>query len=177
MPSPTDILREEHRVILRAVALLEGAAGALARGQSPPEPWWEELTGWLRAFADGVHHAKEERYLFPALARAGVPVAGGPISVMLEEHAEGRALIADMSGSDAERRGAAARRYCQLLRDHIDKENDVLLPMSDAVLEPAQQATLGRQFEDVAVEHGRAASIADAEADLARLAAGLAGTA
>jgi hemerythrin-like domain-containing protein len=176
MPSPSDILREEHRVILRAIALLEEAAGALARGQSPPEQWWEDLTGWLRAFADGVHHAKEERYLFPALARAGVPVVGGPIGVMLDEHAEGRALIGDMSGSDPARRVAAARRYCRLLRDHIDKENGVLLPMSDAVLESGQQATLARQFEDVEAEQGRSASIAAAEADVDRLAAGLAAT-
>jgi hemerythrin-like domain-containing protein len=51
-----------------------------------------------------------------------------------------------------------------LLRDHIDKENGVLFPMSDAVHEPGQQAMLAHRFE--AVEP----SAADAEAHVERLA-------
>ena len=105
MTKPTDTLREEHRVILRAIALLEVAAGRLTDGRPLPEGWWEKLLDWLRSFADLNHHAKEETYLFPALAQAGVPAAGGPVGVMLEEHTEGRALIRAMGGGHGERRG------------------------------------------------------------------------
>lgn len=97
MTSPTDTLREEHRVILRAIALLEVAAGRLTDGRPLPDGWWENLLDWLRHFADRNHHAKEETHLFPALAQAGIPAAGGPVSVMLEEHTEGRALIQAMA--------------------------------------------------------------------------------
>ena len=147
--SPTQTLREEHRLILRALALIEVAAGRLSAGRPLPAGWWEEMLGWLRAFADRNHHAKEEECLFPALGRAGVPAAGGPVGVMLEEHAAGRALIQAMAESDPDRRGQAARGYVQLLRDHIDKENGVLLPLSDGVLDPQAQLAVSRGFDRV----------------------------
>ena len=175
MTTATQTLREEHRVILRALVLLDVAAGRLGAGQALPPGWWDRLIEWLRAFADRNHHAKEEAHLFPALAHAGVPAAGGPVEVMLEEHAEGRALIRAMAEGAAAERAAAAARYVHLLRDHIDKENGVLLPLSDAVLDSEQQLVLARAFEAVEAEQGRAASCDDAEAEVDRLAAALGG--
>jgi hemerythrin-like domain-containing protein len=173
MTSPTQMLLEEHRVILRAIVLLEVAAGRLDTGRSLPAGWWEALLEWLRAFADRNHHAKEEAYLFPALTQAGVPAAGGPVGVMLEEHTEGRALIQRMAEGPGAQRTAAARRYTQLLREHIDKENGVLFPLADAVLDAPGQAQLTRAFEKVEAEQGPAASPERAEALVDRLAAAL----
>lgn len=175
-PGPTQTLREEHRVILRAIALLDVAAGRLGDGRPLPYGWWDALLAWLRAFADLNHHGKEERYLFPALAQAGIPADGGPVSVMLEEHAEGRALIQAMAGGRPERRAEAARRYGHLLRDHIDKENGVLLPLAEAVLDPQAQLLLARAFEKVEAELGPAAVLERAEAEVDRLAASLGAT-
>ena len=171
--SPTDTLREEHLVILRAIVLLETAAGRLADGRPLPGGWWEQLLGWLRSFADLNHHAKEETHLFPALARAGVPAAGGPVGVMLEEHTEGRALIQAMAHGDVGRRVDAARRYVRLLRDHIDKENGVLFPLADAVLDSPGQRLLARSFEEIEAEQGPSASVERAEGEVVRLAAAL----
>jgi hemerythrin-like domain-containing protein len=171
--SPTQALREEHRVILRAIELVEVAAGRLDAGRAFPAGWWEELLEWLRTFADRNHHAKEETYLFPALARAGVPAAGGPVGVMLEEHTEGRRLIRLMAESPVQGRAAAARRYVHLLRDHIDKENGVLFPLADAVLDPQAQLLVARAFEQVEAEQGLAASSEHAEEGLDRLAEAL----
>lgn len=175
MTSPTQTLREEHRVILRAIVLLEVAAGRLDAGQALPAGWWEELLGWLGAFADRNHHAKEEEHLFPALTRAGVPAEGGPVGVMLDEHTEGRELIRLMAEGPAGGRPAAARRYVRLLRDHIDKENGVLFPLADAILDPPGQGQLARAFEKVEAELGRVASCEHAEADVDRLATALGG--
>ena len=173
MTTPTEVLREEHRVILRALGLLEAGANRLAGGGALPEGWWARIIEWLRAFADRNHHAKEERYLFPALAKAGVPAAGGPVAVMLAEHVEGRALMATMEAGEPRGRLDAARRYVQLLRDHIDKENGVLFPLADAVLKTHAQQALARDFETVEAEQGRDGSLDHAEADVARLAAAI----
>jgi len=175
-PGPTQTLREEHRVILRAIALLEVAAGRLGDGRPLPDGWWDALLDWLRAFADLNHHGKEERHLFPALAQAGIPADGGPVSVMLEEHAEGRALIQAMAGGRPDRRVEAARRYGHLLRAHIDKENEVLLPLAEAVLDSQAQLLLARSFEKIEAEQGPAAFIERAEAEVDRLAAALGAT-
>ena len=160
-------------MILRALVLLEEAASRLAGGRPLPGGWWEQLLDWLRTFADLNHHAKEETYLFPALTRAGVPAAGGPVSVMLEEHSEGRALIQVMAHADVGRRGEAARHYVHLLRDHIDKENGVLLPLAEAVLDSQAQLLLARAFEEIEAGSGAPASIERAEAEVDRLAAAL----
>jgi len=174
MPTPTDVLREEHRVILRALDALETAGGRLAAGRALPEGWWPDILAWLRGFADRNHHAKEETSLFPAMVKAGVPSAGGPIAVMLEEHGRGRALIHAMETGEPAERAARAREYVGLLRDHIDKENGVLFPLADAVLDEAAQRALQSEFEAVEVEQGRDASIAHTEAAVERLQAALA---
>lgn len=168
MRSPTDVLRDEHRVILSALDLLEAAASRAA----VPAGWWEDAIGWLRSFADRNHHAKEEEALFPAMIKAGVPSGGGPVDVMLEEHAQGRALIAAMA-DDAGGRPGSARAYVRLLRNHIDKENGVLFPLAEAVLDEQAVAGVARAFERVEVEQGAAAAVDAAEAALARLARAL----
>ena len=173
MTAPTQTLREEHRVILVALDLLERGSGRLATGGALPDGWWPGIIAWLRAFADVNHHAKEERYLFPALAKAGVPADGGPIQVMLEEHVQGRGFVRAMESGPPSGRVEAAGRYVQLLRDHIDKENGVLFPLTEAVLDDRAQQLLEREFETVEVEQGRDASIPHAEAELERLAKAL----
>lgn len=174
MRSPTDVLRDEHRVIWQALDLLEAAASRAAAGDPPPAGWWDDAVGWFRAFADRNHHAKEEDALFPALIKAGVPSGGGPVDVMLEEHARGRALVAALT-EDPTRRAETAREYVRLLREHIDKENGVLFPLADAVLDEQVVAGVARSFEQVEAEQGAGASIRAAEAALAGLARALAG--
>jgi hemerythrin-like domain-containing protein len=173
MTAPTQTLREEHRVILVALDMLERGSRRLAAGAALPEGWWPGIIVWLRAFADVNHHAKEERYLFPALAKAGVPAQGGPVQVMLEEHDLGRGFVRAMESGPPAAQAEAAGRYVQLLRDHIDKENGVLFPLTEAVLDDRAQQSLAREFETVEAEQGRNASIPHAEAELERLAKAL----
>ena len=173
MNEPTDVLRDEHALILRGLDVLEAAAARATDGGHVDDAWWARLIAWLRGFADRNHHAKEERLLFPAMERAGVPAAGGPIEVMLEEHAQGRALIQAMEATAGAERVANARRYISLLRAHIDKENGVLFPIAEGVLDDETRQTLWRDFSAVADELGREASLAHASADLTALATAL----
>ena len=170
MKAPTDVLRDEHRVILAALTTLDAAAGRLAAGRALPEGWWERIIAWLRAFADKNHHAKEESSLFPALVKAGVPAEGGPIAVMLDEHVQGRALILTMATAPAPAaRARAAQDYVRLLRDHIAKENDILWPLAEAVLDEQARQAVAREFENVEAEQGRDASIDYQEMVMKRL--------
>ncbi|HEV8616799.1 MAG TPA: hemerythrin domain-containing protein [Methylomirabilota bacterium] len=166
--TPTDVLRDEHRVILRALELLERATA-----REPADAWWADVVAWLRAFADRNHHAKEEAALFPAMVKAGVPSENGPIAIMLEEHAEGRRLVATIGSATGGARARAGRAYVALLRAHIDKENAIVFPLADAVLDAPADAALQREFEAVEVEQGVAASIAAGDAAVDRLAAAL----
>jgi hemerythrin-like domain-containing protein len=155
----TDILKEEHRVIERVLDSLETAAGRLRAGDAIGGVYFVEAAEFVKGFADGCHHMKEEGVLFPALEAAGVPNAGGPIGVMLAEHAEGRRLTQAMRAA-AERLDAGqadqaavvaqnALAYVALLRQHIAKEDGVLFPMADRVIPPEQRAEITTAFDHI----------------------------
>lgn len=167
----TATLRMEHALILRALDVLEAAADRLAAGARVPEVAWAGLLDWCVRFADGRHHAKEERVLFPALEAAGLPRAGGPIGVMLEEHEVGRALVRGMRDTAADVRAARARAYVDLLRAHIHKENDVLFEIADAVLDADTVEALAQDYAAADLAQGPETEPGAAEALLERLAA------
>ena len=173
MKSPTDVLRDEHRVILKGLATLEAAAARLASGEELPERSWSALVDWFRMFADRTHHAKEEDVLFPAMVKAGAPSEGGPIDVMLEEHVQGRALLQALATGDRARRVAAAREYVELLRDHIDKEHGIVFPLAEAVLDGAAARAVASAFDRVQAERGKDAILEYAEAVVDGVGAGL----
>ncbi len=153
---PTQVLKEEHELILQALDALDRKITQLESGAAPDRAYFEKAVEFLRTFADKCHHGKEENLLFKTMVDRGFPLHGGPIAVMLSEHNTGRAFIRGMADGAAglgKDPGAAqqiiqnGRGYIQLLRAHIDKENTVLFPMADNILSPEDQAHLGEEFE------------------------------
>lgn len=147
--TPTGQLRDEHQVILRALALLERLGRALDAGKAVERAHLAWLRSFFETFADRCHHGKEEQHLFPALERHGIPREGGPLAVMLQEHEEGRALLRAMAQGDDRPVAGAIRAYAGLLRAHIDKENGVLFPLAEQVLPEGEQRQLLEAFEAV----------------------------
>lgn len=155
----TEILQSEHRVIEQVLSCLEKMTDqALAEGRLEGQSASEALE-FLKVFADGCHHHKEEDLLFPLLEAKGFPRQGGPTGVMLHEHEEGRKYIAAMQASllgaaqghqpELCRFVAHARAYVELLRQHIFKENHRLFPMADLVCSFDDDARMLQQFAHV----------------------------
>jgi hemerythrin-like domain-containing protein len=145
-PATAD-LRHEHQVILRALAVLEQAARRLDAGAAVDERALQELVALLRTFADRCHHGKEEGALFPLLRAKGV---GHVLDAFVAEHDEGRGYLTTLGGSaPAAERGRAARRYVGLLRDHIEREDQVLFPLADGVLSLEEHEALARRYGQV----------------------------
>jgi len=155
----TKILMDEHRVIERVLDALETAARRLADGAPAAPEVFLRGAEFIKGFADGCHHRKEEGVLFPAMESVGVPAEGGPIGVMLAEHDEGRRLTGAMRGA-AERLAAGDDRaraelvesalgYVDLLRQHIAKEDNVLFPMAEQVLDGPAQAEVAQGYRRV----------------------------
>jgi len=158
----TEILMEEHRVIERVLAALETAASRLRSGEEISPAIFLQAAEFIKGFADGCHHKKEEGVLFPAMEAAGVPGEGGPIGVMLAEHQEGRHLTSAMraaaerlAAGDVDARaelGRSALSYVALLRQHIAKEDSVLFPMAEHVLQGSAQSEVSGAIERVEQE-------------------------
>lgn len=162
MTSATAILRKEHDAILRMLDVTDEVIRLLGRCQPVAQETLDGLLEFFRLFADRCHHGKEEDLLFPLLEKKGLPRAGGPIGVMLGEHEQGRALVRQMrEAAEAYERGAAdaasrwaqaASGYVTLLREHINKENNVLFIIAENMLSDAEQRELAAAFEKVEVE-------------------------
>ncbi len=155
------VLRKEHDAILRMLEVTEEAARRLDAGEKIRTETLEGLLQFFRLFADQCHHGKEEDLLFPLLESRGMPRSGGPIGVMLHEHEQGRALTRQMvEATEACKRGEraearwtdAARGYIALLRQHIDKENNILFVMAENMLTPEEQKQLAAEFDKVEIE-------------------------
>ena len=151
---PTEILSDEHRVIERVLDALQRLT-AVPVNQSLEQ--WRKALVFFRHFADQCHHFKEEKVLFPALEEHGIPREGGPIGMMLQEHEEGRAHVKAMvtaveqlstgNGTADEVLLAHARAYVTLLREHIQKEDDILFRMADEVIPADEQRRILKDFE------------------------------
>src|SRR5689334_16217048 len=92
----TSVLMAEHETILKALHILEAVSAEIERGKPVNGDDIESLLAFLRTFADGSHHVKEEAIFFPALLQAGMTLQDGPLRVMTYEHQQGRALTAAM---------------------------------------------------------------------------------
>jgi hemerythrin-like domain-containing protein len=146
-------LLNDHEAILSALKIMGSMVATIENTQSKDTKDISDFIGFLKEFADKCHHGKEEGLLFPAMISAGVPDKGGPISVMLAEHTQGRKLIRDMDDSlamnfDRTKLAQAAKEYASLLKNHIQKENMVLFPMAEKVLTEPQLEKLFEGFEE-----------------------------
>jgi hemerythrin-like domain-containing protein len=155
----TNILREEHRVIERVLAALETATDHLLADRSISPTFFLQSAEFIKGFADGRHHKKEEGVLFPAMEAAGIPADGGPIGVMLAEHDEGRRLVASMlaladkmisgDATAKEQLVQATRGYTSLLRAHILKEEGILFPMAEQAIQGVARAEVAEAFDRI----------------------------
>jgi hemerythrin-like domain-containing protein len=159
---PTEILKHEHQIILMVLDAAEREAQSIQASGKVQSERIEQMLDFFRHFADRCHHAKEEKLLFVKMEQRGVPVRGGPIGVMLLEHDEGRRRVKAVADALPQAKGGDASAlstvssnllaYVQLLRAHIDKEDNILYPMADRLFTPGDQQALSEAFEKVEAE-------------------------
>lgn len=158
----TEQLKEEHQGVLLGLQILEEVAQRLKKGKDIDVKHLSELLEFLTVFVDKCHHSKEEDYLFPAMEESGIPKEGGPIGMMLIDHDKGRSYIKGMKEAAAlyeegnkkasKQFADNAQNYIALLREHIDKEDNILYMMADMHLDEGKQKELLKEFERVEKE-------------------------
>jgi hemerythrin-like domain-containing protein len=142
-------LMAEHR-------LIEGALDALESAGPVPGRFYLDAVEFIRGFADRAHHRKEEGVLFKAMARHGFPEDQGPVGMMLAEHEEARQITHALeeaarrldAGEGAAREEAVrhAQAYASLLRQHIEKEDQILYAMAEHAIPPDELEAMAEEF-------------------------------
>ena len=113
------------------------------------------------------HFREEELALFVVLGRH-VDASGGPIAMLMEEHAQFRQLGLEfeeaLAAMESDQRDGWPERLCdaadaigRLLPPHIEKEDSVLFPMAESMLDEGEWAEVERLWRGAvaaASEHG-----------------------
>lgn len=158
----TEVLIGEHRVIERVLVALEKATRRLDSGEAIRPDYFIEASEFFKGFTDGCHHKKEENVLFPAMVEGGLSYQFGPVAVMISEHDEGRTYINGLrlaaerlqyEESDAKTQVVQqALNYITLLKQHINKEDNILFPMADQVIPTYKHAKIYEDFDHIEYE-------------------------
>lgn len=174
--NPIEHLLQEHRDIMAQVADLRAAVRDLeARGDaSLPDalPVMRRI-GRMMETQLALHARKEDEALFPAI-EAIIGAGGGPTAVMRMEHkdihAQGELLRQTLHqlnevehpaieaggdklrslaarGGSAESLRATAAEIIELLDMHFGKEEQILFPMTEQMLDDETLAEVGRHIE------------------------------
>lgn len=169
----TELLREEHRLILEVTGALAELLGAERNGVPLDYDTVARCITFFRLYADACHHGKEEDLLFPGLEAEGMPRDAGPIAVMLSEHEQGRALVRTMAASlhgareGDDRAGDdlrdAAWEFIDLIVAHIGKEDNVLFTMADGMIVGPACRDLCARYEEVCRRQFEGRTVQDLE--------------
>jgi hemerythrin-like domain-containing protein len=158
--NPIADLLAEHEAVKTTLKILKRISDDVSEtGKMSNPEHLAQLLDFFITFVDRCHHSKEEQQLFPALEEVGVSREGGPVGVMLKEHQQGRALVAEMktaldqskSGDEVAAQSLIqhANDYIILLEFHIDKENNVLFPMAEKHLPKSKMDELKKGFDRI----------------------------
>lgn len=155
---PTALLSEEHKNVLQKLADLEKVISQLEKR--------EEISTKLKELADffktdfWLHFTKEENALFPEIEKF-LPRESGPLGVMLMEHEDLRKINTELQRAvdtyfrDADNDGTKAmiRRqgnlFIEILRGHIDKEDNILFMIADMHLDQHQMDKVLTLFQEI----------------------------
>jgi hemerythrin-like domain-containing protein len=162
----TQILMTEHRLIERVLTAMQVAATRLSQGEYIRPAFFINAALFIKNYADGCHHKKEEDILFVAMNPSGKSTQGGPVGIMLAEHEQGRLFTQEMRAAaqmwekgDNFAQGAVVQNalgYVSLLRQHIYKEDNILFPMADQLISPAHQEKILADFTSIGLEETEA---------------------
>jgi hemerythrin-like domain-containing protein len=135
-------LRADHDLIDEVLGSLHTFVGRRVRGEGHAADG-ARFISFFRLFAGDFHHAKEEDTLFPALQQQADLPEEGPIAVLTSDHRRIAGELGELGTlvsvplldeTQREQLLQLATRYSHALWHHIDAENSVLLPESEARL-------------------------------------------
>lgn len=152
------IIRNEHRSLAAVVHGLEHVLRqAQKSGTAPDFTLLRAMVHYIETFPEGLHHPKEEAYLFRKL-RARTHECDAVITELERQHAEGAvgfdqmrsALTVYESGvaGGAEAFAAAVSRYVETLWQHMDAEESSVMPAASRFLTADDWSEIANAFAE-----------------------------
>ncbi len=153
MERATTILSKEHQNIIRVLDVIEAECNTILSDKQIDKDFFIKAIDFIKNYADKFHHAKEEDILFEELGKDPSQMHCNPMMQMLHEHDIGRGYVSGLeegiNNDEGEKVIDNARGYCQLLRQHIFKEDNILYKMADDALSQESQEAILEKFNEV----------------------------
>ncbi len=164
-----DTLRYEHRVVH---AVCDAALHELDKAESihaVDAAEVERFVEFFRFFANSCHDPKEEDLLFTMLHREGLAWDEEPLAGLTHEHEEMRVILDSAAEwvPKAKRGDQSAlpplvhnmRAYVELVRGHVEREEETVFPMALEMLTQTDHDELTEAFETVACDESEEGAV------------------
>ena len=159
-----ELMVHEHENISRMLVVVRKACFRVLKGEEVNFDDFNDMVDFIRTYADGHHHHKEEIFLFNRMVENLGPAGEKVIKHgMLVEHDLGRMYVGNLSealtkleSGDEEAKLdviANAVAYTDLLTRHIDKENGVVYKFAERSLEKSLMDTINDECKVYEEEH------------------------
>lgn len=156
MKTAAEILAKEHENILKLIENLSKERDNLEKSKKIEKEFFIKAIEFIRNYADKFHHAKEEDILFKELCKPTSELHCNPVEQMLHEHSLGRDFVKGMeeglNENNKEKLIENARSYCQLLKEHIFKEDNILYPMAENALSSETKKKMIEKFKKIEIK-------------------------
>ncbi|MHC1720966.1 MAG: hemerythrin domain-containing protein [Clostridiaceae bacterium] len=160
MGKATSDLKKEHESILFVLKILRKMLSG-DKDNVDKVKYYSEVLYFFKIFVDQCHHGKEEKYLFVEMLKSGLSENEGLIRELIREHDIGRDYISAMNISlksgEMSLFHFAVVEYMDMIKLHIDKENNDLFKKIDKLLNEAKQDEIFsklEQHEEEVIGHG-----------------------
>ena len=141
--NPLDVLRKEHDKVLKILDSLELNLNKKDIIQS------KNNIDTLQKEFNKHSLNKEEKVLFPEIEKF-MPREGGPTGMMIIEHKDLTESIKMFNGEkDINNLIETGSHIISLLREHIDKENNMLFMMVEMHLDDKQKKIILKKFKEI----------------------------
>jgi hemerythrin-like domain-containing protein len=146
----TDLLIQDHKIILRALDVLQAMATRTELGEQVAPEDVAAILSFLRTFADDYHQTKEETSLFPELEHTeGLRYEA--LRHMVFEHNQERSLVEGIAEAVCTKKGEEfvyfANLLIQFLRTHIQKEENVMFEFASGALSHEKDEQIAAELE------------------------------
>lgn len=166
-PLTTDsigIMVEEHQYIKRMLTVIRKICLNILEGSNIPYTDLDSIIDFIRTFADSHHHGKEEEFFFNKMLQHLGPLADKLVTGgMLVEHDLGRLYISQLEAALAlSKEGvsetkldiiANAIAYTDLLKRHIEKEDNVVFPFAQRSFDSSVLEDINQSYKAFEAKH------------------------
>jgi hemerythrin-like domain-containing protein len=155
MTAAITIIKDEHRALGAVLhGLLYLIKQVRSAGQKPDFPLMKSMLDYIVAFPDRLHHPKEDEYVYRVL-REREPSAAATLDELQDDHRRGPDVTRTMvdtleayrlDASAFEAFAQAVSSYADFQWAHMRKEEDVILPIAQKALLPADWTDIDAAF-------------------------------